>query len=138
MEQSVSSSKYVLVVCTEEYKVKFDGRRGGAGYEGHIITGELIDQIGANKFIPVLRQGDWKTALPIALSGVFGVDLRNDSTKEYERLVNHLHDFVDVPPVGSKPPWLGTAHSRPLVITPQAYVEQLKRLADTDARSRPY
>ena len=38
MEESVRDSEYVLVICTETYKQKFDARKGGAGYEGHIIT----------------------------------------------------------------------------------------------------
>lgn len=132
MERSVTASRYVLVICTEKYKGKFDCRQGGVGYEGHIITGELINQAGANKFIPVLRQGDWETAVPIALGGVFGVDLRNDSTEEYEKLLRHLHGFSEVRPVGGKPTWLNISQKNSLVITPQAYGEQLKRLPDTD------
>jgi hypothetical protein len=45
------------------------GRRGGVGYEGHIITAEILSSVGANKFIPVLRQGDWPTAMPTPLNG---------------------------------------------------------------------
>jgi hypothetical protein len=131
MEQSVTGSRYVLVICTEKYKARFDSRQGGAGYEGHIITGELINQVGINKFIPVLRKGGWDTAIPIALSGVFGVDLRNDSTEEYQRLLRHLHGLTELRPIGNKPDWLGTSQSSPLVITPPAYGEQLKALADT-------
>jgi TIR domain len=132
MEQSATSSRFVLVICTEAYKTKFDARKGGAGYESHIITGEIVDQVGVNKFIPILRQGDWRTALPIALSGVLGADFRKDSTDEYQKLVNHLLDLVDANPVGSKTPWPGAAQSRPPVVTPQAYIEQLKKLPDTD------
>jgi hypothetical protein len=72
MERAVRESSRVLVVCTEKYKRRFDGREGGAGYEGHIITGEIVNAVGENKFIPILRQGDWKTAIPTALSGVSG------------------------------------------------------------------
>ena len=132
MEQSATGSRYILVVCTERYKAKFDAREGGAGYEANIISSELINQMGTNRFIPVLRQGRWETALPIALGGVFGADLSNDSTEEYQKLVNHLRDFVEVPPIGSKPAWLTAAQSRSLVITPPAYTEQLKKLADTE------
>jgi hypothetical protein len=132
MEQSVTGSRYVLVVCTEKYKHKFDSREGGAGYEGHIITAELINQVGANKFIPVLRQGGWDAALPIALDGVFGVDLRNDSIEAYRKLAKHLHGFFEVRPVGKKPPWLVASQSERSITTPHAYGDQLKQLADTD------
>jgi hypothetical protein len=90
MERSVSECDRVLVICTETYKQRFDDRNGGAGYEGHIITGEIINQVGENKFIPVLRCGDWKTAMPTALSGVYGVDLRSDLSEEYAKLIDEL------------------------------------------------
>ena len=70
MERSVRDSVFVLVICTEKYKKKFDHRTGGVGYEGHIITGEIIRKIGVNRFIPVLRRGDWDMALPTALDGL--------------------------------------------------------------------
>ena len=92
MESAVRDSQRVLVICTEAYKNKFDGRLGGAGYEGSIITGEIINQVGENKFIPVLRGRDWITALPTALSVAHGVDLREDSGEEFERLVDGLLD----------------------------------------------
>lgn len=90
MERSVSECNRVLVICTEVYKQRFDDRKGGAGYEGHIITGEIINAAGENKFIPVLRCGEWETAMPTALSGVYGVDLRNDSAEEYAKLIDEL------------------------------------------------
>jgi hypothetical protein len=94
MERSVLESQRVLVVCTEAYKQRFDAREGGAGYEGNIITGEMVTQEGTNKFIPILRQGDWRTAVPTALSGIHGVDLREDATEEYERLLLDLITFL--------------------------------------------
>jgi hypothetical protein len=106
MEQSVRECSRVLVVCTEVYKRRFDNREGGAGYEGHIITGEIINEVGENKFIPILRSGDWKTAMPTALSGAHGVDLRLDSDSEYKRLVRDLHGVVEIVPVGPRPTWL--------------------------------
>lgn len=57
MERSVRESRFVLVVCTPEYKYRFDYRKGGAGYEGNIITGEMVNEIGKNKFIPLPQEG---------------------------------------------------------------------------------
>jgi hypothetical protein len=95
MERSVSECDRVLVICTENYKLRFDARKGGAGYEGNIITGELINEVGENKFIPVLRRGEWKTAVPTALSGVHGVDLRSGSPEEYSRLIDDLRGMSE-------------------------------------------
>jgi hypothetical protein len=66
MERSIRDSRSVLVICTEDYKDRFDGRKGGAGYEGHIITADILRSTGTNKFIPILRQGEWTTAVPTA------------------------------------------------------------------------
>lgn len=138
MERSVRDSRFVLVICTETYKRKFDNREGGAGYEGHIITGEIINEVGKNKFIPVLRSGDWKTSMPTALSGVYGVNLRTDSLDEYKKLVKHLHGVGGTRPVGLAPEWLVSSEPPPSanpleipVSDPIEYVEQRKRLADT-------
>jgi len=106
MERAVRESDRVLVICTEKYKERFDSREGGAGYEGHIITGEIVNEVGKNKFIPILRKGDWKTAIPTALSGVNGVDLRNEATTEYQKLIKNLYNVSPITPIGSRPSWL--------------------------------
>jgi hypothetical protein len=134
MERSVRDSRAVLVVCTGGYKQRFDGRKGGAGYEGHIITGEILSSAGTNKFIPILRQGDWTTAVPTALNGAFGVDLRADPVDEYRKLLRHLHGINQLRPVGPPPDWLrGPAPHVPTpVVTTQEYWDQRKRLPDSE------
>jgi len=136
MERSVRKSDRVLVVCTETYKKRFDDREGGVGYEGHIITGEIIREVGTDKFIPVLRSGDWDSAIPTALSGVHGADLRTDSPSEYQRIVEDLHGVSHITPVGPPPTWLARsprADSRTILATPapdsdlQKFLEQRKR-----------
>jgi hypothetical protein len=146
MERSIRDSRSVLVICTEGYKQRFDGRKGGAGYEGHIITADILISAGPNKFIPVLRQGDWTAAVPSALGGVYGVDLRSDSVEAYRELVRHLHGVKEVRPVGRPPDWIHeekpgipvpvpvpVAFKRPaVVITPQEYWDQRKKLPDSE------
>jgi hypothetical protein len=140
MERSVRESSCVLVICSEKYKRRFDNREGGVGYEGHIISGEIVNEVGQNKFIPVLRNGDWKNSMPTALSGVNGVDLRNDSTEEYRKLVRHLHGVSNAPPVGPPPQWLDSPPqttetsglSKATQESSKMYLEQRKRLAETD------
>lgn len=82
METSISSSDYVLIICTPEYKQKADSRKGGVGYEGHIISGELLTDGNERKFIPVIRKGTFSTAVPNFLKGKLGIDLSNE--KWYE------------------------------------------------------
>lgn len=138
MEQSVTDSDRVLVICTEQYKQRFDDRKGGAGYEGHIISAEIVCQVGKNKFIPVLRAGDWATALPIALTGCYGVDLRKDSEEEFRKLIESLHGVSHIVPVGPRPAWLGTTDpsiGEGFLGTADAdekYWAQRKKLPDTE------
>jgi len=82
--------------------------RPSAGYEGHIITAEMVTEKGRGKFIPILRQGNWDTAIPTALTGIFGVDLRSDSPTEYQKLVNHLKGMT---PTGTRSSAASAPHS---------------------------
>ena len=140
METCIRQSDRVLVICTEAYKRRFDDRTGGAGYEGHIISGEIIAQVGRNKFIPILRSGDWNMAMPTALLGTIGIDLRHDSEAQYRKLVQNLYQVTQVPPVGNRPKWLNDAPhlATPIVkrselgIDPKEYWDQRKLLPETD------
>jgi TIR domain len=106
MESSVADSNFVLVVCTERYAEKANGRTGGVGYEATIITPELAGKVRQTKFVPVLREGDWDNAVPRWLKSRIGFDLRGTEYDEaqYEELVRHLHNATDAPPpVGPRP-----------------------------------
>jgi hypothetical protein len=106
MEDAIATSKYVLLICTPEYAEKANARRGGVGYESMVVTGQLANSLSANKFIPILRAGDWKMSLPNWLQTRLGIDLRNDpySPSEFEKLLRALHDRpVPAPTVGDIP-----------------------------------
>lgn len=92
----------VLLVCTPTYKIKSDERQGGVGYEGSILSnsrlgGELKDRI-----IPVLRDGEWATAMPAFMGSILGVDLRNGPNYDVEflKLVNRLRGVPLATPLG--------------------------------------
>lgn len=109
METSIRESPNTLVICTPQYKDRSDNRLGGAGYEGHIITGEILSDEAKEKFIPILREGTWQTAVPTWLKGVFGFDFRDGRNCEddYRTLVRHLHGDVPVaPPIGERPSYV--------------------------------
>jgi hypothetical protein len=106
MEGSVSKSKFVVLICTPPYAKRANDREGGVGYEATIITGELAKNIRQGKFIPVLRDGDWDSALPIWIQTKLGVDLRDNpySESQYDDLLRVLHDeSLRPPPLGPKP-----------------------------------
>ncbi|MBB5327804.1 toll/interleukin-1 receptor domain-containing protein [Tunturiibacter gelidoferens] len=106
MEQAVTQSDFVAIVCTENYAEKANSREGGVGYESMIITGEVAEHMLTDKFIPVLRQGSFKTSLPIYLKSRLGVNLSAEpySEDEYEELLRKLHgETLEGPALGKKP-----------------------------------
>ena len=69
MEREIRENDYVICVCTPKYKAKSDGRTGGVGYEGDIMTAEVFTQQNHEKFIPVLARGTRTEAAPSWLTG---------------------------------------------------------------------
>jgi hypothetical protein len=113
MERAVRESDYVLIICTSRYKEKSDNRSGGVGYEGDIMSGEILTQNNQRKFIPILRQGAWQTSAPSWLTGKYYVDL---SEKPYPE--NQYFDLVTT--------LLGTRPTPPSIINPKVTQEEPK------------
>lgn len=92
MEKSVRESDFVVFVCTPTYKRKSDRRKGGVGYEGHIITGEVFQKNNHRKFIPILQKGKWAVAAPSWATSKLFIDFRGDpySDASYQQLLNTL------------------------------------------------
>lgn len=106
MEQSVRKNEFVLVVCTPKYKDRSDNRKGGAGYEGDIMTAEVFNLGNNGKYLPLLRHEIWKDAAPSWLLGKVYFDFRSHAQfeGEYQKLLSHLHgDIPQAPPIGPKP-----------------------------------
>jgi hypothetical protein len=106
MERSIRDNAFVLMICTPNYKAKADGRQGGVGYEGDIITGELYAKRKHRKFIPILREGDWESSMPSWMIGKYGIDLRGEpySEEQYRILKENLRgEREQPPPIGAVP-----------------------------------
>lgn len=106
MERAIRDNQFVLIICTPGYKRRSDERKGGVGYEGDVITGEVATKQNHRKFIPVLRVGEWALAAPSWVSGKYFIDLRNDPYSEthYADLVATLHgERPQAPPLGNRP-----------------------------------
>ena len=116
MEMSVRESRFVLIVCTENFARKADSGIGGVGYEKMIVTGEIFSgEVQETKFVPLLRQGEAKESLPSYLKNRLFIDFRDDGEFEsgLEELLRHFHGepLYQPPPIGSKPDW--TKHQAP-------------------------
>ena len=93
MEEQIIVADYVLIICTPMYKKKADKRTGGVGYEGHIISSELMNSYNERKFIPIKRKGASKNAIPRFLAGKSYVDLSAHGSQyehNYQKLVTWL------------------------------------------------
>ncbi len=100
MEKAVRDSDSVLIVCTPRYKERSDGRVGGVGYEGDIMTAQVFNERNSRKFKPILRFGEWSTASPSWLAGALHVDLRGDPypDRQYQYLLDTLLDRLPTAP----------------------------------------
>ena len=106
MEQMVSQSQRILVICTAKYKQRFDQRLGGVGYEGHLISGEVVRDHGTVKFIPILRRDSWADAMPLCLDGTLGTDLREG--EQYDAQCQKLFtELSATAPQTAPPAWDG-------------------------------
>jgi hypothetical protein len=106
MERAVRESDFVLIICSPKYKERSDRREGGAGYEGDIMTAEVFTGASRRKFIPVLRCGAQKEAIPSWLLGSVYISLRGDPYSEdaYRELLATLHRRREAaPPVVALP-----------------------------------
>lgn len=106
MEKSVRDNAFVLIVCTPKYKTKSENRIGGVGYEGDIMTAEVLQNSNHRKFIPILKSGTKETSLPAWIKGKYFVDLSNDQhfQKNFEDLLTTLLNARETAPSLGKPP----------------------------------
>lgn len=130
METAVRDSDYVLAICTPRYKERSDNRAGGVGYEGDIMTAEVMNSRNRRKFIPLLRTGPWAKAAPTWLAGSAYADLSASPYDEpnYEVLVSTLLGTQpQVPPVGLK--LRGSSATKPVSTEPAAFQKSSKAVA---------
>jgi len=115
METGVTEADRVLCICTENYAQKVNSRKGGAGFEGGLIAGELCDNSKQSKFIPAVR-GSGATPISKLLPRVFqnrmALDFRepehgegmNERELKYQDALNHLvRDIHGLPPADRVP-----------------------------------
>ena len=101
MVNRVQEAGFVLVVCTQTYNLRFQGKEPkgkgkGAKWEGAIITQDLYEAEGKNrKFIPVLFHPDDSAHIPLILRGPTHYDLTTE--EGYELLYRHITKQPRVP-----------------------------------------
>jgi len=116
METEIRENDYILIICTPKYKIKSDERQGGVGYEGDVMTSEVLNKGNHRKFIPILALGSWSDSAPSWLYGKYYVNMSNG-----EQYASGYNDILSTM-YGSRPkaPPLGTVK----VNTPAKYITQ--------------
>jgi len=96
MEKSISSSDYVLLVCTPLFSQKANEGIGGVGYEKNIVTAEILKKIKPDtNIVPILRSGGNIDAIPTCLGSKIYLDFRQDKNfkQNIEELLRHIYDI---------------------------------------------
>ena len=114
MEQMVTDPeiKKVLVMCDKRYAERADRREGGVGTESTIISQEVYNQVGQEKFIPVVTEHGpgGEIYLPAFIKSRIYIDLSDPNLFErgYEDLLRALtgRPASEEPPLGKPPAYL--------------------------------
>ena len=96
MEFEVRNADHILVICTDNYVKKANEGEGGIGYQPMIVTKRAVENIGINKFIPIIRQTLTEEKTPDFLKEQVYIDFTNDSQFE-EKFAELLHDRLLIP-----------------------------------------
>jgi formylglycine-generating enzyme required for sulfatase activity len=107
MDLGIRDADRVLMVCTANYVAKAEERKGGAGYEGMIVTGHVARATDTIKFVPIVRANPSEPLVPGFLGQRLWLDFRDDGAFEerLEELLRELHGaprYVK-PPLGRNP-----------------------------------
>ncbi len=96
IEHSFKESDKVLVICTDSYVSKANDGEGGVGYESMIVTSKLVENLGTNKFIPIIRQTLTEEKTPEFLRERVYIDFTEDDQFD-EKFAELLHERLLVP-----------------------------------------
>ncbi len=98
MESGVRDADRILVICTDSYVRKANDGEDGIGYEPMIVTHKLVEYLGTNKFISIIRQTLTEEKTPEFLRDQVYIDFTDDEQfdAKFEEL---LHERLLVPPI---------------------------------------
>jgi hypothetical protein len=127
MESGLTAADRVLAICTNQYVEKADAGMGGVGYEKMILTAQLMQNVTADRIIPVIRANTLAQPVPIFLSSRVYIDFRDHLAYEsrYAELLRDIHGqgVKPRPPLGANPFLSALTPTAPLIsFGPERYV----------------
>lgn len=140
MERAVADSDMILLILTENYKTKAEGRKGGVGFEYSMINAAWYQQQAKNtKFIPVLRGEKMETSSPVFVNAYLHLDMRDDAGLDAQ-LKDLLHRIFNVPkaprPTLGKRPDFANNTSIPTKPPKGSTEEAIKTARDQQAKEK--
>lgn len=134
MDKGIEHAHRVLIIGTPNYKRKSEEEKGSVKYEQNIIKASLLHGIGSDRYIPILREGDFPNSFPAIISTKGGYDLRNDADYQ-EHLTSLVHEIYDKPilelnPIGAIPDFAQpeTMEDKPVHVNENdSYITLVKR-----------
>lgn len=126
MEQGLGESSFVLCICSEKYVEKVNCGKGGAGYEGMIMTQSLLKNCNQDYVIPIVRNNDTDNKVPICFGSKLYIDFDSDDDyySNYQKLIEHIYqqDISRKPPLGKNPfEYISTAIEKKVLIDKTKY-----------------
>jgi hypothetical protein len=108
VEQSIERAERIIIIFTQNYKLKADKRTGGVGYEYSILNADLYsNQTDNEEVIPILRAGNKEESIPAFMQQFIHIDARNDDNFEnsYIDLLREIYNepVIQKPKLGPKP-----------------------------------
>ncbi len=141
MEQMVNdkSIKKVLIICDKVYQTKADNRKGGVGTETQLISKEVYESTGQEKFIPIVREHDGPNnpCIPHYVASRIYIDLSSDEKFEenYQKLIRNLYDkpLLKKPTLGTPPVYI--LETEPFTLKTSHKVAEIKNALLNDRQS---
>lgn len=115
VENSISRAERIIIIFTQNYKLKADKRTGGVGYEYSIMNADLYNNQTTNeKVIPLLKAGSKEESIPTFMQQFIHIDSRNDEKFEnsYVDLLREIYNepAIQRPQIGAKPTFSKKSH----------------------------
>jgi hypothetical protein len=111
MDEAVRKSDKVLMIFTENYKLKAEKRDGGVGYEYSIFNVELYKKITSNeKYIPILKNGTFETSIPDFIQQFIAINMTDNFRfdEKFNELLLAIYDKpqIEKPQLGKRPSFM--------------------------------
>lgn len=106
MENGLTSSHFILCICSDKYIEKANAGIGGAGYEKRILASEMLNDTNKRFIIPLIKRNHQKEKVPTFLSGLKYIDFdKGEYFDCYQELIECIYDqdIKKKPPLGSNP-----------------------------------